>query len=512
MMDAAYGARSMRGPAWARKPATWASAAVLLLAVIGVSRLVGSHENAGDARAQPRGNEAAAIPASVTTVEQGMTSQYLEATGTVTAELDSALASKVMGRVVSVAVREGEVVRRGQPLIRLDSGDLDASVAQAAANLRAANVGYDNSQTVARMESSLSTARVAEAQARVSESEAALQAANARLDLAQAGPRKQERAQAVLTVAQARAGLSLSESNLNRMAALVKDGAISAQQYDSTRTQYDVAKAQYEAAQQAQSMADEGTRTEEVTAARGAVRQAQAGLSQARAALAAAQAGALQVNVRREEIRAAQAQVGQSRAAVRLAEVTRSYTAISAPFDGVVTRRMADPGTMAAPGAPLLRIQGGALRLDAVVPESALYAARKGGKVEVQIAGLSDRPTTGTVTEILPQGDPASHTFLVRIALAAGTGARAGMFGRARFRTGADRRIAVPPSALVQREGLTYVYTVDPDNTAQLRLVTIGATESGRTEVQSGLNAGERIVVGGLDRLSDGVRVAPEGR
>src|SRR5262249_30609041 len=150
-----------------------------------------------------------------------------------------------------------------------------------------------------------------------------------------------------------------------------------------------------------------------------------------------------------------------SRAALQLAAVTRDYATIAAPFDGIVTKRIADPGAMASPGVPLLMVQGGTLRLEAIVPESALVSVRKGSTVPVTFDALPARALTGGVVEIAPQGDPSSHTFRVKIELPSGSGAAAGMFGRARFVTGTEKRLLVPARALVEREGLHYLYVVD---------------------------------------------------
>ncbi|HZP80705.1 MAG TPA: efflux RND transporter periplasmic adaptor subunit, partial [Chthonomonadaceae bacterium] len=453
-----------------------------------------------------------AVAVSVQTVTPTVTPLWLEATGTVRPELEAAVATKVMGRVQSVLAREGDRVRRGQPLVVLDARDLDAAIAQSDANLRAARVGYDNARVTAQMESALSAARIGEAQARVTQTEAALKAANAKLDLVQAGPRRQERAQAALSVAQAKSALLLAESNLSRNESLFKEGAISAQQYDQFRTQYEVARSQYETAQQAQSLTDEGSRAEEIRAAQEAVRQAQAAVQEARAGLKQARASAMQADVRRQEIQSAQAQIGQSQAALQIARVTRDYAVIASPFDGIVTRRLADPGAMASPGVPLLQVQGGSLRLEAVVPESALSAVRKGAAVPVRFDALGGRDLTGRVVEIAPQGDVSSHTFLVKIALPAGSGAAAGMFGRARFATGAEKRLLVPSAAVWEREGLHYLYVVDAANTARLRMVTVGEPVGERLPLLSGVNPGERIIVGGRERVTDGAQVTAEGR
>jgi len=188
---------------------------------------------------------------SVQTVALTQAPRSLEVTGTVQAQFEASLSARVTARVQKVLVREGERVRRGQPLILLDARDLDASVSQADAGLRAARVSYDTARVAARMEAASSTARIGEAQAKIVQSEAALQAATAKLELVQAGPRRQERAQAGLAVSQAQSSLTLAESNLKRMGSLYNEGAISAQQYDQVRSQFELAKAQFETAQQA---------------------------------------------------------------------------------------------------------------------------------------------------------------------------------------------------------------------------------------------------------------------
>lgn len=433
-------------------------------------------------------------PASgVLLVTLSRTPLWIEATGTVRAELEATVGTKVSGRVLRVLVREGDLVRRGQPVVQLDARDFDAAILQADANLRAAQVGRDTARVSATMEDATSKARIAAAQAQLGQADAALQAAVARKEQVESGPRKQERASASLAVAQAKSNLVLAESNRKRMAGLVAEGAISQQYFDTIQAQYEVAKAQYESARQSESMTGEGSRAEEIRGARETVRQAQAALELAKAGVQQAKAGAMQTAVRRQEIAGAEAQIGQSRAAREIAAVTRDYATLVAPFDGVVTQKLADPGSMAGPGAPLLKIQGGAIRLEAVVPESALGRVRQGIRLPVRLDALGEREVTGVVREIAPQGDAASHTFLVKIDLPPGMGARAGMFGRARLQTGVEEALLVPASAVTEREGLRYVQVVDPSGKAQLRLVTVGEPRGGRIPVLSGLNAGEKI-------------------
>ena len=500
---------------WAPRRHHWWIAIAILMACASVvlwwnmrsGNRQGAFTNSGEGL-----TNAPAIRVRTQSVTSRIAPEWLTVTGTVRPELEASIGGKVLGRVQSVLVREGESVRRGQTLVLLDARDLDASIAQASANLRASSVGYNNAEVAARMEASLSSSRIAEARAKIAQSEAALEAANAKLELVQAGPRRQEREQATLAVTQARSNLTLADGNLKRMTSLYRDGAISAQQYDQYRSQFEVARAQYETAQQGQSITDEGSRTEEIRAAQQAVGQARAAVQEARAGLKSAEASAMQAEVRRQEIQGAKAQIGQSQAGLTMARVARSYAIIAAPFAGVVTGRLADPGAMASPGVPLLKVQGGALRLEAVVPESVLVTVRKGETVPVHFDALRNRSLTGRVVEIAPQGDAASHTFIVKVALPPGSGAAPGMFGRARFRTGSESQLLVPASAAFRRDGLDYVFVVDRSGIARLRMITVGAEVNRNVPVLSGLKPGERLVIDGINRIVDGSRVAAETR
>ena len=490
-----------------RRPLWMIGAILVPLVAGGILWWVQHSRQATPAAAPDTQQGAQAVPVSVQQVATTASPQSLEVTGTVRAEFETSLASKVMARVQSVLVKEGDSVHRGQALILLDARDLQAVVSQADAGLRAARVGYDTARVAARMETALSAARIAEAQSRIGQSQAALNAAKAKRDLILAGPRLQEREQALLAVSQAGANLSLAQSSLQRMANLYKEGAISALQYDQYRSQFEVAKSQFDLARQGKSLTDEGSRKEEIRAVQQAVLQAQAAVQQADAGLKSAQAAAMQTEVRKQEISAAQAQVGSSQAGVQLAKVNRDYAVLSSPFDGVVTRRLADPGVMAGPGVLLITVGGGTLRLEAIVPESVLSSVKRGMNIPVHFDALQGHALSGRVVAVAPQGEASSHTFVVKIDLPLRSGASAGMFGRARLTTGTQQGLFVPASALWEREGLHYLYVVDEEHIARLRMVTAGDPVGEKTPILSGLNSGERIVTAGKERLTDGAPV-----
>ena len=105
------------------------------------------------------------------------------------------------------------------------------------------------------------------------------------------------------------------------------------------------------------------------------------------------------------------------------------YTRLIAPFGGVVSARMADPGTMAVPGVPLLQVdRAGPLQLQVAVDESTLTAVHLGMKVSAAVDGIA-QPLAGNVSEVVPTADPASHSFPRQNRSAAIQPLRAGMYG-----------------------------------------------------------------------------------
>lgn len=456
------------------------------------------------------GSSPPAVDAEVIVVSQSDAPVIREVTGTVHPEFSAMVSAKLLSRIVEVPVREGDAVRKGQILVKLDSRDLQAQVGVASAQVQATQANLRNAHTALEMEESASAARVNQAEAAVAQARAALRAAQSQLDLALAGPREQERLQAKLAVDQAKAQLDLAERDYDRMAALEREGAVSKKQLDQARAARDVAKAQYDTAVQAELIAREGTRNEQVRAAREAVRQAEAGVRQAEAAHKEAVAARLRVKVRSDEIRGAEAQLGQARASLALAQTTAGYATVTAPFDGLVAQRMVDPGATAAPGVPLLEVVGGQMRLEATVPESVLPAIQIGTSVPVVIDATGVGEVVGKVVEISPKGDPGSHVFVVKIGLPAGTTAKVGMFGRARFEIARRPRLLIPSDSTWEREGLHYVLAVNEQGFARLRMVTIGDRFGDRVEALSGVNSGDRIVKGGLAVANDGVPIRPK--
>ena len=235
-------------------------------------------------------------------------------------------------------------------------------------------------------------------------------------------------------------------------------------------------------------------------------------LDQAIAALAAADAQRAGAHAR---LAAATAARDAAQAAAASARVMTTYTVLTAPFDGLVTERRADPGTMATPGMPLLVLEDPATyRLEVQLDESRAALVDIGAAVSVRFGDVSSEDnawSSGRVAEI-ERVDPASHGFLVKIDLPASSSLRSGRFGRARFSGPVRHTLTAPSSALIQRGQLTFVYVVDATGSARLRPISVGTADHDRTEVLAGLRDGDAIVISPPPSLLDGSRVSGEPR
>lgn len=184
-----------------------------------------------------------------------------------------------------------------------------------------------------------------------------------------------------------------------------------------------------------------------------------------------------------------------------------SYTVVKAPFDGVITEKKVEAGELASPGQPLLKMEDPLqLRLEATVAEGDLKSIARGDKIPVFIDALEAQVLSGVVSQILPAGDPQTHTFIVKVNLPKTPGLKSGMFGRFQLDKGISRTILVPTSAVVERGELTSVYVVGADRIARLRWIKAGRRFDQQLEILSGVNVGERVLMDG-SRGTDGAPV-----
>jgi RND family efflux transporter MFP subunit len=239
---------------------------------------------------------------------------------------------------------------------------------------------------------------------------------------------------------------------------------------------------------------------------RAQVDQAKAVVEQANADLARiAKLLEQQVSTPRDH-EAAQMRAKVAQAQLEEAQVMVGYLRLAAPFGGVVVAKLAEAGDLATPGRPLIELaELGAMRLEAFVPEVTAGTLRPGQVCEIELAALA-RTLTGSVAEIAPMADPASRTFLVKFALPADPGLRAGHYGRVRIPVAETQSVLAPAAAIVAYGQMETVFTVDGER-ARLRLVRSGKRLGDQREILAGLSAGEQVIVPPPPRLVDGQRV-----
>ncbi len=208
----------------------------------------------------------------------------------------------------------------------------------------------------------------------------------------------------------------------------------------------------------------------------------------------------------RQEFDAAEARFRVAEAALHEMRTMLGYARVTAPFDGVISRKLADVGDLAAPGKPLLEIEErGTLRFEADVPEALIDGVAAGQKVSVSIPAVQKSFGAGVV-EVSPTADSASRTFLIKLDLPADPALRAGQFGRAAIPVGRADSVRVPADSVVQRGQMEMVFVVR-DGAAVLRLVKTGKRIGDEVEILSGLAPGEILIADGAARLVDGQRV-----
>lgn len=206
---------------------------------------------------------------------------------------------------------------------------------------------------------------------------------------------------------------------------------------------------------------------------------------------------------------AARETLNQASAGLDTARAQRAYAEITSPVDGRVVARLKRAGDLAVPGAPLLTVESGrGLLFETFVAEGQVAAIAAGKPAVVGIDSLP-APLQGTVTQVVPSGDPVTRSYQVKIALPETPGLMPGMFGRVGFTVGESPAPVVPRRALTERGGLTGVFVVDGEGLARFRWLRTGREWPDRVEVSAGLTADERFVAAVEPALREGDRVMP---
>ncbi len=210
-----------------------------------------------------------------------------------------------------------------------------------------------------------------------------------------------------------------------------------------------------------------------------------------------------------EEMGRAETELESARADETILVTRLGYTRIRAPFAGVVSARLSEPGNVAERFTHLLTLSDpSSLITEVTVSELLLPRLREGDAVQVRIDALGKTGYTGRIKRIHPDLDPLTRRGTVEVELKpVPQGARPGQLCRVRFQSRADTRLTIPFKALRRDAQGEYVFLVDDEQVAHRRSVVSGARLGERMEIKQGLVAGDRIVSRGFLNLKDGLRV-----
>ena len=359
----------------------------------------------------------AAIPVTTSNAIERPLARFIRVTGTLAAQEQADVAAEIQGRVVATPVERGTRVSEGGDLIRVAAAEAEAQAAEAQAN-------------AAQLEE--------------------------RLGLAGEATFNIDR---VPEVSNARANVTLAQSDYERAKMLFDKELLSKADFDKASAQAEVARRQYDIARNTS-------------------------MQQYQALLAA-------------------------RARVTLARKALADTVVRAPFTGVVGERMVSVGDYVTRGMKVASVMRTTpLRLQLTVPQQYSVEVSPGRAVSLEVDTAPGKTFTGQVRYVSPALQTDSRTLIVEAVVPNDDGAlKPGTFATARIEQASTKPgILVPAAAVRTISGTSRVFVVATDR-AEERLVTVGQPVDDLIEVTTGLKKGERVATSNVTQLVDGARV-----
>lgn len=463
--------------------------------------------------------------------------------GDISAVSEQRIAPRITGRLLELLVNEGDNVKAGQLIARIDGNDIAQQIARAQAQLIEAERRVEQATLAAKpaatntkevLTQQKNAQKVADATLRQAERNADLTVGTARSAVADAQARVDTADASVATAKAAKTSADANLTNANarqkRVASLNSRGFVSSQELDNATTDVKVREANLAAA------------SSNVDAALSNLRSAQALLIQAQKQLdladaksktdievakatydsslsqvRAADANMIQAKVSQQNIKALEGTRAAARAALDALIQQQSQLNLVAATDGIVSQRLADPGTMLTAGTPVVVIQSsGAIQLDCLVDPDTATKLRIGAMVEVSTSDDDKQTIPGRIDVILPSADTGSRQLRVRIVITnPPTTLRAGGFARVTFETGRVNKAIVAPREAIKRtkQGMVAA-VVDAEGNVSVHDVQAGAEDAKGIQILSGLAAGDMVVTMSFAPPKDGTKVnviGPDG-
>ena len=302
------------------------------------------------------------------------------------------IAFKTAGQLVERTVEEGDAVKKGQVIARLDRAQLMAQREREMAGLASAESQLAQAQTAVEFQRASMSADLETRRADVGSAEA-------RLAELRNGARPQEKLDAQAAVDAAASEAARAQRDWERAQTLYKNDDISTVQFDQFRTRFESSQAALKQAKERQSLVEAGPRVEQVNAQSGQV-------ARARGAVKQAEASSIEVKRREQELNTRRAEIARSRASVALIDQQLSELDAVSPVDGVVLTKAADVGEVLAPGTTVVTV--GDIDhpwLRGYINETELGKVKLGSRVKVKTDTYKDKTYDGTITFISSEAE-----------------------------------------------------------------------------------------------------------
>jgi len=217
-----------------------------------------------------------------------------------------------------------------------------------------------------------------------------------------------------------------------------------------------------------------------------------------------------QVETAQQVAVAAAATLAQAQAAAASASKQLAYTAITAPFDGIVSDRPVSAGDAVQPGAALYTVVDPAsLELAAAIPAEQLGAVRVGAPVDFTVTGYGGRTFRGAITRINPSADPGTRQVRVYAAIPnPGNVLVAGLYSEGRIESESRTGLVLPAAAIDRRRLRPAVLAVRDGKVARVEIeLGLADERAQKVEVRRGVAAGDVVLVGAAQEIAPGTRV-----
>ncbi|MBV9102260.1 MAG: efflux RND transporter periplasmic adaptor subunit [Candidatus Eremiobacteraeota bacterium] len=387
---------------------------------------------------------------------------YIQLDGQITPLQTSTLSLPQSGTVVSIYANEGDHVSAGEVLAKLDDSTLRAQLAANQAAVAQAQANVTGSALTVPITSQQVSGNVVSAQ--------------------------QTLAQAQNTLVSAKAAYDTAATQFHSNQMLANQGYVARTTLDQSRSAFVAAEQQ--------------------------LNNARAGVAAAQASLQTAKGNVGQTAVQQQDVQQKQAALESAQANVHLLQTQIGQTTLTAPYGGVITQRLVDPGALASPNQPILQIsQIDTVWVNANVPDDSLPYVHRGTQVTFTTPSVPGRTFTGAIFDVNAVPTQGTLSYRARIREPnPDERLRGGMLVTLSVRKEYHKNaIVVPRTAVFTAENGTSVYTVE-DGKAKAVPVIVGLQTDTLTEVRApGIVPGTVVITTRPDALQDGSVVAIAG-